>query len=70
MNKITVLDYLYPLFMFLFGLFMIFSPGTFIRKVGYNEERIKAEKWLKYTGIALCIMSPFLAYYFYTEINA
>lgn len=70
MNQISNIDYIYPAFMFIFGLAMIFSPGTFIRKVGYNEERVKAEKWLKWTGIGLCIIAPLLAGYFYSEINA
>ncbi|MBB4037594.1 hypothetical protein GGR21_003514 [Dysgonomonas hofstadii] len=70
MNQISNIDYIYPVFMLLFGLFMIFSPGTFIRKVGYNEERTKAEKWLKWTGIGLCVFAPLLAGFFYYKMNA
>lgn len=70
MQKFSNWDYLYAIFMFLFGLFMIFSPGTFIRKVGYNEERVKAESWLKKIGIGLCIIAPIFAYFIYTKLNA
>jgi len=70
MNQYSNLDYLYPAFLLIFGLIMIFSPGSFVRKVGYNEERVKAEKWLRVIGVALCIFAPIMAYYFYTKLNA
>lgn len=69
MQKFTNYDYLYPIFMFLFGLFMIFSPGSLIRKVKYDEERIKAESWLKKIGIGLCIFALLFAYFVYSGMN-
>lgn len=70
MKQFSNYDYLYAVFMFLFGLFMIFSPGSLMRKAKYDEERIKTESWLKKTGIVLSVMAVLFGIYVYYKLNA
>lgn len=68
--KYTIYDVLYPICLFLFGIFMIVSPRSLMRKAKYDEEGLKAERWLKYTGIGLCAVSLLLGIYFIYKMNA
>ncbi len=70
MQQYSNFDYLYAIFMLLFGLFMIFSPGSLVRRVKYGEERVKAESWVKKAGIGLCIIAPLFALFIYYKMNA
>ena len=66
----SIYDYLYPIFIFLFGIFMIISPRTLMRKAKYDEEGLKAESWVKKAGVGLCILAPLLAIFLYYKMNA
>ncbi|NDV78710.1 hypothetical protein [Dysgonomonas sp. 511] len=68
--KYTNFDYLYAIFMFLFGIFMIVSPGSVIRKAKYDEERIKTESWVRKTGIVFCVLGVIFGTFIYTKLNA
>jgi hypothetical protein len=69
MQQYSNVDYIYAAFILLFGIFMIVSPETLIRKAKYDEERFKAESWIKKTGILFCILGICLGIYFYIELN-
>lgn len=70
MQQFSNFDYVYAIFILLFGLFMIFSPGSLARKVKYGEERVKAEAWIKKLGIGFCIAAPLFALFIYYKMNA
>lgn len=70
MQQYSNFDYLYAAFIFLFGIFMIVSPGTVIRKAKYDEERLKTESWIRKTGIVLAIIGVGMGIFFYTKLNA
>ena len=70
MQQYSNFDYLYAAFIFLFGIFMIVSPGSVIRKAKYDEERLKTESWIRKTGIVLAIIGVCMGIFFYTKINA
>jgi hypothetical protein len=63
-------DYIYAVFMLIFGIFMIISPRSLMRKAKYDEESLKTESWVKKTGIGLCIMAPLFALFIYYKIHA
>ncbi|WP_029903179.1 hypothetical protein [Prevotella sp. 10(H)] len=62
-------DFIYPVFMLIFGIVMILSPRTFMRKAKYDEDSVKAESWVKKAGIGLAIMAPLLAFFIYYKMN-
>ncbi|MDR1715941.1 MAG: hypothetical protein ACK5KN_11810 [Dysgonomonas sp.] len=63
-------DYIYAVFMLIFGIFMIISPRSLMRKAKYDEESLKTESWVKKAGIGLCIMAPLFAFFIYYKIHA
>lgn len=67
--RYTNWDYIYAVFMLLFGIFMIISPRSLMRKVKYDEEGLKTESWVKKAGIGLCIMAPLFAFFIYYKMN-
>ncbi len=64
------IDYLYAAFVLLFGIIMIASPGSLIRKAKYDEERVKTESWIRKTGIVLCVIGVLMGIHFYVKLNA
>lgn len=70
MHQYSNFDYLYAAFMLLFGIFMIVSPGSVIRKAKYDEERLRTESWIRKTGIALCVIAVGMGIFFYMKLNA
>lgn len=69
MRHFTNIDFLYPVFMLIFGIVMITSPRSLMRKAKYDEESLKTESWVKKLGIALCIFSVGFAVYIYYKLN-
>lgn len=69
MNKFSNFDYIYAAFLFVFGIVMIFNPRLVMRKVKYDEEGMKTEKWVKKAGIGLCVFAVALAGFFYYKLN-
>ena len=69
MQQYSNADYLYAAFMLLFGIFMIVSPGSLIRKAKYDEERLRTESWIRKTGIVFCVLGVILGIFFYTKLN-
>ena len=66
MRNFIYLDLLYPVFMFIFGIIMISSPRSLMRKAKYDEESLKTESWVKKLGIGLCVFAVgFRIYIFY-----
>ncbi len=63
-------DYLYAIFMLLFGIFMIASPRSLMRKAKYDEESLKTESWVKKSGIGLCVLAPLFALFVYFKMHA
>lgn len=67
----TAIDFVYPAFLLILGIVMIFSPRTLMRKAKYDEESMKTESWVKRLGIVLCIAGVAVGiYYFYKMNNA
>lgn len=69
MHQYSNFDYLYALFMLLFGLVMIFSPRTLMRGAKYDEESLKTEKWVKWVGIGLSVFSVGFAIFIYIKLS-
>jgi hypothetical protein len=69
MQTLSNYDYLYAIFMFAFGLFMIFSPRTLMRGSKYDEDSLKTEKWVKRLGIGLCVIGVIFGIWIYMSMK-
>lgn len=69
MRHLSNIDFLYPIFMFIFGIVMIMSPRSLMRKAKYDEESLKTESWVKKLGIGLCVFSVGFAIYIFYKLN-
>jgi len=69
MYHYSTFDYLYAVFMLLFGLFMIFSPRTLMRGSKYDDDSEKTEKWVKRLGITLCVFAVGFAIFLYIKMS-
>ncbi|MDR0825443.1 MAG: hypothetical protein LBN74_10145 [Prevotella sp.] len=63
MGHLLAIDFIYPVFMLIFGIVMIVSPRTFMRKAKYDEESLKTESLLKKLGIGLAVFAVLFAIY-------
>lgn len=69
MHQFSNFDYLYALFILLFGVFMIVSPRTLMRGAKYDNESLKTEKWVKRLGIVFCLFAVGFAAYIYIRLS-
>ncbi|MDR1090759.1 MAG: hypothetical protein LBL79_06755 [Prevotella sp.] len=69
MQKFTNIDFIYPVFLLIFGIVMIFNPRTVMRKAKYDEESLKTESWVKKLGIGFCIFAVAFAVYMYFSLK-
>ena len=69
MSNINYLDLLYPVFMFIFGIIMISSPRSLMRKAKYDEESLKTESWVKKLGIGLCVFAVGFGIYIFYKLK-
>lgn len=60
MSQLTT-ELMYYIVIAIVGVVMIASPRTFIGKAKFDENSLKAEKFIKITGIAIIIISVILS---------
>ena len=69
MRNFIYLDLLYPVFMFIFGIIMISSPRSLMRKAKYDEESLKTESWVKKLKIGLCVFAVGFGIYIFYKLK-
>ena len=69
MPKFNNFDYLYAVFMVIFGIVMFFSPRSVMRHAKYDEEGIKTENMVKKLGIGLAIFGIAFGIFIYYKMN-
>lgn len=69
MSKFTNIDFIYPVFFLVFGIVMILSPRTMMRKAKYDEESLKMESWIKKLGIGFCVFAVAFAVFMYLNLK-
>jgi hypothetical protein len=55
--------------MFVFGIVMVSSPRSLMRKAKYDEESLKTESWVKKLGIGLCVFAVGFGIYIIYKLN-
>jgi uncharacterized membrane protein YfcA len=69
MRNLTNIDLLYPIFMLILGIIMIFSPRSLMRNAKYDDESLKTESWVKKLGIGLAVFAVGLGIYMIYKLN-
>jgi uncharacterized membrane protein YfcA len=69
MQKFSNIDFIYPAFLLVFGLVMMYSPRTMMRKAKYDEESLKTESWIKKLGIGLCVFAVAFGIFMYFNLK-
>lgn len=69
MNKFAIIDFIYPVFFFIFGIVMILSPRTMMRKAKYDEESLKMESWIKKFGVGFCVFAIAFAVFMFFNLK-
>ncbi len=69
MQKFTNIDFMYPAFMLIFSLVMIFSPRTMMGRAKYDEESLRTESWIKKLGIGFGVFALAFAIFIYFNLK-